>query len=52
VDGFHDLGCMHGFGPIPIEHDEPLFHEPWEGRAAVIMRHLMRKTTVDHFVWT
>ena len=31
MDGVHDLGGMHGFGPVPIEVDEPLFHEPWEG---------------------
>jgi nitrile hydratase len=23
---------MHGFGPIPIEVDEPVFHASWEGR--------------------
>ena len=32
MDGVHDLGGMHGFGAVPIEVDEPLFHEPWEGR--------------------
>lgn len=32
MDGVHDLGGMEGFGPVPIETDEPLFHEPWEGR--------------------
>ncbi len=32
MNGIHDMGGMHGFGPIPIEHDEPVFHEPWEGR--------------------
>jgi nitrile hydratase len=32
VDGVHDLGGMHGFGAIPIETDEPLFHEPWQAR--------------------
>lgn len=32
MNGIHDMGGMHGFGPIPIEHDEPIFHEPWEGR--------------------
>jgi nitrile hydratase len=32
LDGVHDMGGMHGFGPIPIEEDEPVFHEPWEGR--------------------
>jgi nitrile hydratase subunit beta len=32
VDGIHDLGGMHGFGPIEPEPDEPVFHEPWEAR--------------------
>ncbi len=32
MDGIHDLGGMHGFGPIEREADEPVFHAPWEGR--------------------
>jgi nitrile hydratase len=28
----HDMGGMHGFGPVVREDDEPVFHEPWEGR--------------------
>jgi nitrile hydratase subunit beta len=32
MDGVHDMGGMHGFGPIPYEKNEPVFHEPWEGR--------------------
>ncbi len=32
MNGIHDMGGMHGFGPMPIEVDEPVFHEPWEGR--------------------
>jgi len=32
MDGIHDMGGMDGFGPIPIEQDEPIFHSPWEGR--------------------
>jgi nitrile hydratase subunit beta len=30
MNGVHDLGGMHGMGPIPIEKNEPAFHEPWE----------------------
>lgn len=30
--GIHDLGGMQGFGPVEVEADEPVFHEPWEGR--------------------
>jgi len=32
MDGVHDLGGMHGFGPVRVEQNEPVFHEPWEGR--------------------
>ena len=32
MDGIHDMGGMDGFGPIPIEQNEPVFHAPWEGR--------------------
>ncbi|MEK7216746.1 MAG: nitrile hydratase subunit beta, partial [Chloroflexota bacterium] len=33
MNGVHDMGGMHGFGPIPREENEPVFHQPWEGRA-------------------
>jgi nitrile hydratase subunit beta len=33
VDGIHDMGGMHGFGPVEPEAGEPVFHEPWEARA-------------------
>ena len=32
MDGIHDMGGMHGFGPIIREENEPLFHHTWEGR--------------------
>jgi nitrile hydratase subunit beta len=32
VDGVHDMGGMHGFGPVEAEADEPVFHAPWEAR--------------------
>ena len=32
MDGVHDLGGVEGFGPIPINRDEPVFAAPWEGR--------------------
>lgn len=41
MNGVHDMGGMHGMGPIEIEKDEPVFHEPWEGRVFalnVVMR--------------
>jgi nitrile hydratase subunit beta len=32
MDGIHDLGGMHGFGPVVVDPDEPVFHAAWEGR--------------------
>jgi hypothetical protein len=32
MDGVHDLGGMDGYGPVLVERDEPVFHEPWERR--------------------
>jgi hypothetical protein len=37
MNGVHDLGGMHGFRPVVREHDEPVFHAPWEGRVQVMM---------------
>src|SRR5437763_17021674 len=33
MNGIHDMGGMHGMGPIEVEKDEPVFHHAWEGRA-------------------
>jgi len=32
MNGAHDLGGMHGFGPINPEPNEPVFHHDWERR--------------------
>ena len=32
MNGVHDMGGMHGFGPVGPERDEPVFHHAWEGR--------------------
>ena len=32
MNGVHDMGGMHGFGPVVIEENEPVFHAEWEGR--------------------
>ncbi len=36
MNGAHDMGGMHGFGPINPEPDEPVFHHEWERRAFAI----------------
>jgi len=33
VNGIHDMGGMHGMGPIMPEKNEPVFHQAWEARA-------------------
>jgi nitrile hydratase beta subunit len=33
VNGAHDMGGMHGFGPVEPEPNEPAFHAEWERRA-------------------
>jgi nitrile hydratase beta subunit len=35
VNSLHDVGGMHGFGPVIAEQDEPVFHEDWEKGALV-----------------
>jgi nitrile hydratase beta subunit-like protein len=37
MNGVHDLGGMHGFGPIDPEPNEPVFHHDWERRVFGIM---------------
>ncbi len=30
MNGIHDLGGVHGLGPVQREENEPVFHAPWE----------------------
>lgn len=43
MNGVHDMGGMHGFGPVRVEKDEPVFHAPWEGRVYAMMQALIRR---------
>jgi len=36
MNGVHDMGGMHGMGPIAPETNEPVFHERWEARALAL----------------
>ncbi len=38
----NDIGGLHGFGPLAIEHDEPPFHHEWEARVLAINRFLLK----------
>jgi nitrile hydratase beta subunit len=41
MDGIHDMGGMHGFGPLDIKSEGMAFHEEWEGRMFAINWALM-----------
>jgi nitrile hydratase subunit beta len=49
VNGIHDMGGMHGMGPIQSEKNEPVFHAPWEGRVFALRRAMgaWRKWNID-----
>jgi nitrile hydratase subunit beta len=32
MDGVHDMGGMHGFGPVVVEGGDEVFHQDWEAR--------------------
>jgi nitrile hydratase beta subunit len=34
----HDMGGMHGFGPVEAEPNEPVFHADWEKRVLAMQR--------------
>ena len=45
----HDMGGMHGFGPVVAEAGEAPFHEAWEGRVLALQRAMgyARLWTID-----
>lgn len=51
MNGVHDMGGMHGFGPVLPEANEPVFHARWEARvrAMVILTGALRRWNIDVF---
>jgi nitrile hydratase subunit beta len=49
MNGVHDLGGMQDMGPVQAEKNEPVFHEPWQGRAYAVARamYAWRKWNLD-----
>ena len=37
MNGIHDLGGMHGLGPVNPESQEPVFHDQWERRMFALL---------------
>src|SRR5262245_10701259 len=40
MNGIHEMGGMHGFGPVEVEPNEPVFHTRWEARVFGIVQSL------------
>ncbi len=38
TNSVHDMGGMHGFGPVEPEPNEPVFHADWERRVLAMQR--------------
>jgi nitrile hydratase len=38
TNSIHDMGGMHGFGPVEPEPNEPVFHAEWEKRVLALQR--------------
>ncbi len=38
MNGVHDMGGMHGMGPIQYDENEPVFHADWEARLFALNR--------------
>ncbi len=36
MNGIHDMGGMHGMGPVEAEPNEPVFHAGWEARVLAL----------------
>jgi nitrile hydratase subunit beta len=47
MNGVHDLGGMHGFGPVEPEPNEPVFHADWEKRVYAINRAVRTRGLVN-----
>ena len=41
MNSMHDMGGMHGFGPVEREADEAVFHNEWEGKVLALARSTM-----------
>jgi nitrile hydratase len=49
VDGIHDLGGMHGFGPVTVHADEPVFAERWHAHVFALLFAVTSKTGAHRY---
>src|SRR3954454_10261994 len=49
MNGVHDMGGMHGFGPVEREENEPKYHAAWEARMHVLATSANGLYNIDEF---
>lgn len=47
MNGVHDMGGMHGLGPIEPEAEGPAFHDRWEGRVHALTMASPTRSNID-----
>ena len=47
MNGAHDMGGMHGFGPVVREEHEPVFHAAWERSVFTMNRALRARDLIN-----
>ena len=47
MNGVHDMGGMHGLGPIAPEPREPVFHHDWEARVHALTLASPTRSNID-----
>jgi nitrile hydratase len=47
MNGAHDMGGMHGFGPVVREENEPIFHAEWERKVFGINRAIRARGIIN-----
>jgi nitrile hydratase beta subunit len=47
MNGVHDMGGMHGLGPVTPEPREPVFHATWEGRVHAMTMASPTRSNID-----
>src|SRR5262245_36326199 len=47
MNGAHDMGGMHGFGPVVREENEPIFHAAWERTVFAMSRAIRARGIIN-----
>src|SRR3954468_5932781 len=47
MNGAHDMGGMHGFGPVVREENEPVFHADWERTVCAMNRAIRARGLIN-----